>query len=301
MTNRPHTPILLAHGIARFDAVRAALGRQLQPLGVELDDGGHYFRGIKSHLEAHGFNVHHGAVSFAARVDTRARELADEVRRVLAATGADQLHLIAHSMGGLDARHMIVDVPGMAERVASLTTIGTPHLGTAWADVALAWGGETLITALKGVLDLEGCRDLTTTACAAFNARAQDGEARNGVRYQAVASAQERSATFFPLQGSWLVIDAKEGANDGLVSVKSQLWQKELAAGDGTRKAVKQRQFPFPADHLGQIGWWNPSLWKPSDGIASLREQIETYERGVLDVYLEIAKELRDGEAVNLG
>ena len=39
------------------------------------------------------------------------------------------MHLIAHSMGGLDARHMIVR-EGMAERVASLTTVGTPHNGT---------------------------------------------------------------------------------------------------------------------------------------------------------------------------
>lgn len=289
-------PILLAHGIARFDAVREVFARRLQPLGITLDDSGHYFRGIKSHLEAHGFNVHHGAVSFAARVETRARELASEVRRVLAATGAEKLHLIAHSMGGLDARRMIVDVPGMAERVASLTTIGTPHWGTSWADVALGFGGEHLVEAAKPALDLEGFRDLTTAACAAFNARAQDSEARNGVRYRAVASAQERGATFLPLQGSWLVIHAKEGANDGLVSVKSQLWRYELAAGDGARKRVPQQEFPFAADHLSQIGWWNPSLWKPSDGLANLRGQIERHERAVRDVYLGLARELNSEE-----
>jgi len=37
-----------------------------------------------------------------------------------------KVHLFAHSMGGLDARHMITHL-GMANRVRTLTTIGTPH------------------------------------------------------------------------------------------------------------------------------------------------------------------------------
>jgi triacylglycerol esterase/lipase EstA (alpha/beta hydrolase family) len=42
------------------------------------------------------------------------------------------VHIIAHSMGGLDARHLIVDIVTMADKVGTLATIGTPHLGTSF-------------------------------------------------------------------------------------------------------------------------------------------------------------------------
>lgn len=48
-----------------------------------------------------------------------------------------KVNLIAHSMGGLDARYA-VSVLGYAPRVASVTTISTPHGGSAVADVALS-------------------------------------------------------------------------------------------------------------------------------------------------------------------
>jgi triacylglycerol lipase len=76
-------------------------------------------------------------------------------------------------MGGLDARHMIVDQE-MGERVASLTTVGTPHLGTILADQVIGHGGIFLMNLLRQVINLDGFNDLTTGACELFNARAED-------------------------------------------------------------------------------------------------------------------------------
>lgn len=45
------------------------------------------------------------------------------------------VHIIAHSMGGLDARWVIAE-GGMAESIRSLTTIATPHQGTTLGDLA---------------------------------------------------------------------------------------------------------------------------------------------------------------------
>lgn len=50
--------------------------------------------------------------------------------------GADKVNIVAHSMGGLDARFLISSL-GYGDVVASLTTISTPHQGSAVADVAL--------------------------------------------------------------------------------------------------------------------------------------------------------------------
>lgn len=67
--------------------------------------------------------------------DQRAIVLAAAVDDVLARTNKAKVHLIAHSQGGLDSRYLISTL-GYGDRVATLTTISTPHRGTPMADVA---------------------------------------------------------------------------------------------------------------------------------------------------------------------
>jgi triacylglycerol lipase len=190
-------------------------------------------------------------------------------------------------MGGLDARHMIVDLE-MADRVASLTTIGTPHRGTVLADHALSNGGELLMDVLKRVVDVDGFVDLTITSCEEFNRRAEDQEARNDVVYQAYGSSEDFRRVFAPLLPSWMFIRDHEGRNDGLVPFGSQQWTKELVASDGRRKAIVQKEFPFQADHLNQVGWWDPQ--ETVFGLTPILKQVANYEDGVKDVYLQIAQ-----------
>lgn len=73
-----------------------------------------------------------------AGIDAYAPVIARRIDEVLAATGADQLILVAHSMGGLAARAYLRR-DGNA-RVAGLVTLGSPHLGSRLA--ALAWGSD---------------------------------------------------------------------------------------------------------------------------------------------------------------
>ena len=82
-------------------------------------------------------------VHFADSVKLRSQRLAQEIQTFLERTDVQskKVHIITHSMGGLDARRMIVDVPGMAEKVATLTTIATPHLGSPAAADALRKAG----------------------------------------------------------------------------------------------------------------------------------------------------------------
>ncbi len=77
----------------------------------------------------------------------RAPELWKRIEEVLAATGADKVNLICHSLGGLDCRYLVSPgglaqdmapgSPAMASKVASITTVGTAHHGTRIADVLL--------------------------------------------------------------------------------------------------------------------------------------------------------------------
>jgi len=295
MANHQNHPIVLAHGIARFDFLLAHLLQTTSLFGLDLTlptDGINYFKGIARHLRDQGFDVYQSQVSFAAPVTKRAEDLRAEVNKVLALKQSAKVHIIAHSMGGLDARHMIATL-GMADKVASLTTIGTPHNGTSFADWGIKNGGSALIESLKNVLDIAGAQDLTTQACAAFNQSAESAEAKNEVLYQTYASAEEKAAVFSPLQESWQIIHDAEGENDGLVPLTSQRWQAQLRSDDGTTKTITQHQFPVPADHLNEIGWWDLQELHRMGGLSlSLLSKIKEYELSIRNVYLEIARNL---------
>ncbi len=207
VSRRMTYPIVLAHGICRFDE----LLRDLLHDDDGPDDRTHYFRCIRSTLQAHGFTVFHSHVSWAANVRVRAGELKTNVEGVLAATGATKVHLIAHSMGGLDARHMLFEHQDdrMHEKVASITTIGTPHRGTTFADWGVTNGVlvRMLLKALH-VEDFDGFFDLTTRACEDFNEAAVAFEQTCGVAFQTVAAAQELPYVFEPLQIPWAIIQS---------------------------------------------------------------------------------------------
>jgi triacylglycerol lipase len=277
------SPIALAHGIARFDILREILIQKSGIPETEFGDKFYYFN---------GFEVHHTRVNFAGSVDVRARQLSDQINQILTGRTTDKVHIIAHSMGGLDARHMIVDIDGMAEKVASVTTIGTPHLGTSFADFGISRGGSFVIKGLEPFINLDGFNDLTTTACEAFNRRAKDEEASNTVVYRTYASAEEHDLVFLPLQLSWSIISRLEGENDGLVSVRSQQWESELMGSDGSRKTIEQFKFPIPADHLNEAGWWDLQETNPLLGLLEAEKLAGEYESRIKAIYLEIAKKL---------
>lgn len=292
MSANQKLPIVLAHGIARFDILHEMLEEKLGLPDDQIGEQFQYFKGIKSHLESKGFKVFHPNEDFAGGVDLRAEQLRDRVNEVTSSEGVGKVHIIGHSMGGLDARHMIVD-KGMADSVASLTTIGTPHLGTSFADYLLNQGGTFLIEELRKVINLEGIEDLSITACEQFNSRAEEQEASNGVFYQTYASSEELKLVFLPIMPSWVYIQEHEGRNDGLVPFKSQQWKKELVAADGSRKPVAQMEFPLPADHLNEVGWWDPhEAMAHILSFTSLLKQAADYESKIRDIYLNIAQNL---------
>jgi len=262
-------PIVLAHGICRFDV----LMNTVFVLDDRDDDRLHYFRKIRSHLAAHGYLVHHSQVAWAAGVQERAYQLREELRRITRDfTLYPKVHVIAHSMGGLDARHMIVDYE-MPHRVASLATISTPHWGSSFADWGIRHFDRVVTVARRMGLDIAGFRDLTTDRCAEFNERAAAYEHQCGVVFRTYAGVQTRAKTFAPLRFSHRIIEAAEGENDGLVSLKSAKWRDEYFV-----KAIE-------ADHRNEIGWWD--MTDPEQ-----QREAPAFEARIQRLYLEIASSL---------
>jgi triacylglycerol lipase len=95
-----------------------------------------YFRGLKEHIQAAG---RHMAVfppvppvgTSAIRAEVLAAKIQDQFP-------VGEVHIIAHSMGGLDSRGLIAkNLHGLSDpgRIKSLTTISTPHRGSPVADL----------------------------------------------------------------------------------------------------------------------------------------------------------------------
>jgi triacylglycerol lipase len=98
--------------------------------------GINYFRGLEAHIAAlHGHVALFPQVPPIGTYEDRAKVLADAIRRTYP-DGA--IHIIAHSMGGLDSRTMIAhNIQGLSTpgRIVSLTTVSTPHRGSPVADL----------------------------------------------------------------------------------------------------------------------------------------------------------------------
>ena len=193
-----------------------------------------YWGRIPAELTANGANVFYGNHASAASIADSAAELTARIARLLDETGAEKVNIIAHSKGGLDCRYAMAKL-GIADRVASLTTINTPHRGCLFADYLLSKipsdiqnkVADTYNTALKklGEADpdfLAAVNDLTDAHCQRLDAEMPTPE---GVYCQSVGSVLPKAVNGkFPLNFSYHLVKHFSGENDGLVSERSFEW-----------------------------------------------------------------------------
>jgi triacylglycerol lipase len=216
-----------------------------------------YFNGVKDHLEQQGHDVIAPTVpplkSCVARAEQLAKAINDHFK--------DQpIHLIAHSMGGLDCRMMIgrnkdFQQPG---RILSLTTLSTPHQGSPVADLLAGRGPDDkrrqLFALLEGIgIDLGALRDLTSDVDDALPNVPKDfphipcfsyaASGRGGFRPTATALL----LTYFYVQG----VTPPPNDNDGVVTVTSATYGKFKGA--------------WPCDHIQMVGHDLDTLLLPDE------------------------------------
>jgi triacylglycerol esterase/lipase EstA (alpha/beta hydrolase family) len=103
-----------------------------------------YFRHLVRALEGRGVAplFTPNFTSVFASIERFASELHAEIERICAATGAAQVVLVCHSMGGLAARSYLARHG--AARVRKLVTIASPHGGTVHAHLGAGENGRQM-------------------------------------------------------------------------------------------------------------------------------------------------------------
>lgn len=217
-------PVILVHGLFGFDRIGVP--------GARFD----YFRGIARHLQSLGCHAHAVDLPIASSIPARAERLVAAIE----AQNHERVDLIAHSLGGLDARYALAKL-GLATRVRSLVTVGSPHRGSPIADLMLRgpldWPRK-LVHAVG--IPMDAVEWLSTQAMAKFNEEITDVP---GVRYACVVGGIRSPKTRIPLviRPAQRYLRRTSGANDGIVPMSSQYWGETLAE--------------IEADHFAQVGW----------------------------------------------
>ena len=208
-------PVLLVHGMGFRDYKHIC-----------------YWGRIPRALEQMGAKIFYGEQDSNASIETNARHIASKIDKIILETGAEKVNIIAHSKGGLDCRYAISRL-GMAEKVASLTTMSTPHhgsktvdallkfptflikIGCAFADVWFSILGDKVPDTYSAITSF------TTEAAKKFNEETKDSKS---VYYMSYAFAMKKAYSDIFMWFPNLVVDYFEGENDGLLSPESVKW-----------------------------------------------------------------------------
>lgn len=109
-------PIVLVHGLFGWDTIAGTVD---------------YWYKIPAALRADGAKVYVTQVSAANSTEVRGEQLLQQVKQILAITGAAKVNIVGHSHGGPTARYVAGVAP---ELVASVTSVGGVNRGSDFAD-----------------------------------------------------------------------------------------------------------------------------------------------------------------------
>ncbi|MDR1106773.1 MAG: hypothetical protein LBL44_10490 [Treponema sp.] len=209
-------PLIMVHGAGFRD--RAA--------------GVNYWGRIPRYLARAGVKVFYGGTDAWGSIESNVRQLRRTVLSVLAETGAEKVNIVAHSKGGLEARRLI-NTADMAFRVASLTTISTPHRGVKVMNLAFQLP-ERLYRFVSFWVDLwftilgdrnpdfyNGSLELSAKRCAEFNRLNPDCRS---IYYQSYAGKLRFFFGDVLYLLTWILVYLYDGGNDGLCPVESAKW-----------------------------------------------------------------------------
>ena len=200
---------------------------------------------IPKALENQGAVVYFGNQDAWGTIEENAIVVKKNIDAVLSEADCGKVNIIALSKGGLEARYMIHKFD-MGEKIASLTTISTPHYGSKTMDFLC--NKQKYLMKLASVFVnrfyrwlgdkkpdfYRTCNQFTTAYSKQFNFEILDSDS---TYYQSYASLMKKSHSDMLLFFPHLVVKWFDGDCDGIVSVNSAKWGefKGVITGNGIR------------------------------------------------------------------
>jgi len=218
-------PIVLVHGIIAHD--RPSFNK--------------YWGRIPDTLRETGAKVFFGGTDSWGDIKSNAKTLKTSIDKILDETKSEKVNIIAHSKGGLDSRYFIWKY-NYGGRVASLTTISTPHHGAELSDFIYKQRilhSPAMKKALKLFGKLYGDKNpalfklnyqLTTKYMKKFNNEILPD---NRVYYQSIYSSMKNAFDDLLFFHTYRYIKKTGGDNDGFVSESSAKWGDNITKIEG--------------------------------------------------------------------
>lgn len=222
-------PIVLVHGLGATD--------KIGPVD--------YFGKIPEYMRAEGNTVRVASMTAFHRIEERARQLKEQIEKTFPDS---RVNLIAHSMGGLDARYAASRL-GIEDRIASVTTIGTPNRGTSICDLVINAVPSAGVDLLEKFLQrmnqsAEAYKQLTSVYIRdIFGADVPNAP---GVGYFSATTVIRKPIMKNSLPLFWFThryLKSREGENDGFVSEESAKWGEHIVTGTGDHYAQIAQPF----------------------------------------------------------
>lgn len=243
-----------------------------------------YWGRIPKTLTDCGAVLYYGQQDCWASIEDNAKHLKARIGMILEETGAEKVNIIAHSKGGLEAR-MVASSLGLGPKIASITTIGTPHRGSKTIDRIIQMPSSVFNIASFAINNWIGligdtkpdfyrvCRSFTTEYAQRFNEQNPDAA---GVYYQSFAGKMKSPLSDMNLSVANAVVNRIEGENDGLVTVESASWGEKttVLTGNGLRGISHYDEIDFRR---------SPISSKEGTGV-----------KDMCDVYIHIVRELKE-------
>jgi triacylglycerol esterase/lipase EstA (alpha/beta hydrolase family) len=234
-------PIVMVHGWTGFE--------NIGPLT--------YFYNVREDLQGLGYPIATAVLDPYNSVEVRGEQLVSFVANTLTTQRARKVNLFGHSQGGIDSRYVAAEAGGgFGDRVGAVITLGTPHYGTPFTDIALGLIPGPAEEVLVFLLNFLGAtQDQQSDVEASlytlsetfmqeeFNVIYTDDPR---VKYYSwmgetcPAGIGCMDAVDALLLFSYETIYPFAGANDGLVPESSAIWGEYLGL--------------VPADHIDEIG-----------------------------------------------
>jgi len=191
-----------------------------------------YWGRIPNALKGHGCQVFYGNQDSWATIENNAIVIKETIERIMTENKVEKVNLIAHSKGGLESRYIISSLD-MSDKIASLTTIATPHHGSKTMDLICKL--PKVLFRLVSVFanlwfrilgdkkpDFQNvCQQFTTQFARQFNSENPDS---SDVFYQSYAAVMRNSFSDMFLFIPHFVVNLIEGKSDGLVTPESAAW-----------------------------------------------------------------------------